>query len=79
MELQIPHSVCTEVQTACDSWKDKERDREDAEDVVREKGDRHTGGGSLPRPHTYVGHDTAQAQCVERNGIPEREEQPDDL
>lgn len=58
---------------------DKERNREDAADPVRKEGHSHTGGGSLPRPYTYVGYDTAQDKCIERDGIPEGEEQSDDL
>ena len=57
MELQIPHSIRTEVQKACDIRADKERNREDAADPVRKEGHSHTGGGSLPRPYTYVGYE----------------------
>lgn len=52
---------------------------EDVAYPVRKEGYSHTGGGSLPRPYTYVGYDTAQDKCIERDGRPEGKEQSDDL
>lgn len=52
---------------------------EDVAYPVRKEGYSHTGDGSLPRPYTYVGYNTAQDKCIERDWRPEGKEQSDDL
>jgi len=43
-----------------------------------EERDRNSGGDSNARSHTSVCEDTTEVRCVGGNGVPEREEQPDD-
>ena len=52
---------------------------EDVAYPVRKEGYSHTGDGSLPRPYTYVGYNTAQDKCIERDWSPEEKEQSYDL
>ena len=79
MELQIPHRVRTEVQKAGGLRPAAHGDREDTEGAVQEEGDRDPGGRSMPRSYTHAAVDTAEVQRVERDGVSEGEEQPDDL
>ena len=79
MELQIPYSVRTEVQAAGDIWEDPDRDRQDTEGAMPEERHRDSGGGSVPGSYTYACIDTAEIQRVERDGVSEGEEQPDDI
>ena len=46
---------------------------------MRTQGDRDTGGGSVCGPHPHAAVDTAEIQRVQRDGVSEGEEQPDDI
>ena len=70
--------VRTEVQKAGGLRPAAHGDRKDTEGAVQEEGDRDPGGRSMPRSYTHAAVDTAEIQRVERDGVPEGEEQPDD-
>ena len=74
MELQVPHRVCAKVQKENSLQPETGNRREDFEETVRMEGSGDNRGGSLPRPHTYVGGDTAKTLGIKFHGIPERKE-----
>ena len=77
MELQISHSVCTKVQKENILRRKKRRNRKNTERIVRMERSKHNRGGGLPRPHTYVGGNTAENECIKFHGISERKKQFD--
>ena len=64
MELQVPHRICAEVQKEDSLQPETGNRREDFEETVRMEGSGDNRGGSLPRPHTHVGGDTAETLGV---------------
>ena len=46
---------------------------------MQKERNRDSGSRGLPRSYTHAAIDTAKVQRVERDGVFEREEQPDDL
>ena len=60
-------------------WRETRGHRENTEAVMRMEGDRDNRGRSMPGPCAYAGKYTAKDCSIEFHGIPEREEQPNDL
>lgn len=77
MELQISHSVCTEVQEESVLQRKKMRGRRNTENTLRMEKDKNRGSGSMPRPRAHVDRDTAES--IKFYGILKREKQFDDL
>ena len=46
---------------------------------MRQEGHRDNRGRGVPRPHPHAAVDTAEVQRVERDGVSQGEEQPDDI
>ena len=46
---------------------------------MQEEGNRDPGSRGVSRPCAYAAVDTAEVQRGERDGVSEREEQPDDI
>ena len=58
--MQVPYSICPEIQKADNLWKDKIRCWTNVEKTMRIKRSRNNRGGGVQRPHTYVGINTAK-------------------
>ena len=79
MELQIPHRICTEVQKESILRRKKGRSTGDPKATVPVKGRGNHRGRDLPGPRTYPSKHTAQNERFGIYGIPEGEEQSDDI
>ena len=79
MELQISHSVCTEVQKKSVLQRKKTGGRRNSKNTVQLEEDKNRRGRSLPGPCAYVGRDTSKGGDIKLHGISQREKQSDDL
>ena len=79
MELQIPHSVCTEVSEEGILSGKMSGGGKDITTVVRMERGAYHRSRSVPRPHPYAGRNTAKDVGIQFHGIPEGKEYIDDL
>ena len=79
VELQVPHSVRTEISQARDIWKDKGRYWTDITKAMQCEESRNNRSQCLFRSHTYACENTAEYKCSAIHGISEREKYIDDL
>ena len=79
MELQISHSVCSEVQKKSILQRKKTGGRRNSKNTVQLEEDKNRRGRSVPGSCTYVGRDTSKGGDIKLHGISQREKQSDDL
>ena len=72
-------SCYTEVQEKNIFWREKGSDRENTKAVMRVEGSRALRRRILPGPCTHAGKHSTEGIGVELYGLPEEEEQSDDL
>ena len=79
MELQISHSLRTEVQEESVLQRKETRGRKNTENTLRMEKDKNRGSRSMSRSCTYAGRNTTESSDIKLYGISQREKQPDDL
>ena len=75
----IGDSICTEVPQTDRVWKDQGRRGKDFTGTEREKRGGDHRSGMLPGSYSHVSSNPTPYECVRVYGIPEKQEQPDDL
>ena len=79
MELQIPYRLCAKVSEKSILQRKKKRSRKNPEDTLRMEEGEDPRSRGMPRPCAYALGDTAEILRFKFRGIPEREEQPNEL
>ncbi len=79
MELQISHSICTEVPKEDILSGKATRDRRNTQEIVRVEAGGNNRGRSMPGSHPYAGKYSPKDQCVRVRRILEREKHPDHI
>ena len=79
MELQIPYSICPQVQKVGNLRTDKERYWENTQAAVRSKESGNHRGRSMSGSYTHAGEYTAPFERSAVHGIFEREKLANDI
>ena len=79
MELQVSHRIRTEVQEKDILRGEEAGDRSDVETAVQVERSEYIGGRSMPGSCAHACGDSAEDKHLELHGVPERQEQPDDI
>ena len=74
--MQVPHSICAEIQEKSILRKQETRDKRDIAEIMPMERCRDSGGRSMSRSHTHVGKHPAQDERIRIHGIFEREKRP---
>ena len=77
--LQVPHRVHAQIQEEGDLREASCRHRQVHKAVLHVQRGRDSGGPRDARPHTHACADTPEARGVELHGVPEGEDESDDL
>ena len=77
--MSISHRICAEISEDGDIWTDKTGYRSDIEKTVSAKGGRNNRSQSMPGSYTHADKHPTQVQRITDYGVPEGEEQPDDI
>lgn len=72
MEVQVSHSICTEVSQTGDIWEAQGGCGKNSQRVKRKEGGGNHRSRVLPGLHPHVGSDTASYECSPIHGILEK-------
>ena len=79
MELQVSCGVCAEISQKSVLRRKAVGDRGNTSGIMPVEGRGDHRSRSMPRSYPYAVSDPAKDECLGIHGIPEGEEQPDDL
>ena len=79
MELQVTHSVRTEISKEGIFWGEADRNPRDTAAIVPMERGRNNRRRSMPRPYTSAVKYSAENKCKQLHGVSKREKQPDDI